>query len=106
LVFDDPSGVDAPTMGEEGYPPGFGPVHTDPSTPLGDTHQAVDDDASFKRHLDNFTKAVVCKRDSLLIREPPKQPPAKPVLPWQKKWLAAQSLSRVPASKRDEVLIM
>jgi hypothetical protein len=51
-------------------------------TPPGDTHQIVDDDVSFKRRLNNFTKAVVCKRDSPLIREPPKQPPAKPVLPW------------------------
>ena len=80
-MFDDPSGFDAPTVGEEGYPPGFGPVQTDPSTSPGDTHQTVDDDASFKRRLDNFTKAVVCKRGSPLIREPPKQPSAKAVLP-------------------------
>ena len=101
-MFDNPLGVDAPTMGEEGC---FGPVQTDPSTPPGDTHQTVDDDASFKRRLDNFTKAVVCKRDSPMIREPPKQPPAKP-LSWRSRRLAAQSLSRVPASKRCEVLIM
>jgi hypothetical protein len=56
LVFDDPSGVDVPTVGEEGC---FGPVHTDPSTPPRDTHQAVDDDVSFKHRLDNFTMAVV-----------------------------------------------
>ena len=102
-MFDDPSGVDAPTVGEEGC---FGPVHMDPSTLPGDTHQTVDDDASFKRRLNNFTKTVVCTRDSPLIREPPKQPPAKPVLPWRSRWLAAQSLSRVYASKRGEVLIM
>ena len=101
-MFDDPSGIDAPTMGEEGC---FGPVLPDPSTLPGDTHQTVDDDVSFKRHLDNFTMAVVRKRDSPLIREPPKQPPAKP-LSWRSRRLAAQSLSRVPASKRGEVLIM
>jgi hypothetical protein len=82
-----PLDVDAPTVGEEGC---FGPVHTDPSTPSGDTHQTVDDD---------FTMAVVCKRDSPLIHEPPKQPPAKPVLPWRSRRLAARSLSRVSASK-------
>jgi hypothetical protein len=58
----------------------------------GDTHQTVDDDVSFKRRLDNFTMVVVCKRDSLLIREPPKQPSAKPVLPWRSRRLAAQSV--------------
>ena len=46
------------------------------------------------------------KRDSPLIREPPKQPPAKLILSWQSRRLAAQSLSQVPASKRGEVLIM
>jgi hypothetical protein len=100
LVFDDPSGVDANTVAEEGYPPGSGLVRVDPSTPPGDTN----DDASF--YLDNFTKVVVCKRDSPLIKEPPKQPPAEPVMPWWSRRLAAQSLSRVPASKRGEMLIM
>jgi hypothetical protein len=33
LMFDDSSGVDAATVGEVGYPPGFGPVQMDPSTP-------------------------------------------------------------------------
>jgi hypothetical protein len=60
-------------------------------------------DDSFKRCLDNFTKKVVCKRDSLLIREPPKQPPAKTVLPLRSRRLVAQSLL---ASKRGDVLIM
>ena len=41
-----------------------------------------------------------------LIREPPGQPPAKPVLPWRSRRLVVQSLSRVPASKQGEVLIM
>jgi hypothetical protein len=86
LVFDDPSGIDVPMVGEEGC---FGPIHTDPSTPPGDTHQTVDDDVSFKRRLSNFTKAVVCKRDSPLIRGPPNQSPAKPVLPWRRRRLAA-----------------
>ena len=56
--------------------------------------------------LDSFINIVTRKRDSPLIREPPKQPPAKPVLSWQSRRLAAQGLSRVPASKRGEVLIM
>jgi hypothetical protein len=56
-------------VGEEGC---FSPVQTDPSTAPRNTHQIVDKDASFKRCLDNFTKMVVCKRDSPLIREPPK----------------------------------
>jgi hypothetical protein len=111
LVFDATLVVDAPTVGEEGYPLGFGPI--DPlvdadldSTPPVDGHQIMDNDDSFKCCLDNFTKKVVCKRDSLLIHEPPKQPPAKVVLPWQSRWLVAKSLSQVPASKRGEVLIM
>jgi len=76
------------------------------SSPPGVTHQAVDNDDSAKRRLDGFINNVTCKRDSPLIHEPPKQPPAKPVLPWRSMRLAAQSLSRVPASKRGEVLIM
>jgi hypothetical protein len=71
-----------------------------------DTHQTVDNDGSAKRRLDSFINKVTRKRDSPLIREPPKQPPAKPVLPWRNKRLAAQSLSRVHVSKRGEVLIM
>ena len=76
------------------------------SSPPGVIHQAVYNDDSAKRRLDSFINNVTRKRDSPLIREPPKQPPAKPVLPWQSRRLAAQSLSRVPASKRGEVLIM
>jgi hypothetical protein len=97
-----------PTVGEEDYPPGFGPIHItmDPSTLQGDAHQTVDNDASFKRRLDNFTKAVVRKRASPLIRELPKPPPTKAVLPLWSKRLAAQSLSRVPASNQGEILIM
>ena len=76
------------------------------NSPPGVTHQAVDNDDSAKRRLDGFINNVTCKRDSPLIHEPPKQPPAKPVLPWRSMRLAAQSLSRVPASKRGKVLIM
>jgi hypothetical protein len=66
----------------------------------------VDNDGSAERRLDNFINIVTRKRDSPLIHEPPKQPPAKPVLPWRSRRLAAESLSRVPASKREEMLIM
>jgi hypothetical protein len=50
-----------------------------PSSPPGVTHQAVDNDSA-KRRLDSFINNVTRKRDSPLIPEPPKQPPAKPVL--------------------------
>jgi hypothetical protein len=66
----------------------------------------MDNDNSAKRHLDSFINEVTHKWDPPLIREPPKQPPANLVLPWRSRWLPAQSLSQVPASKRDEVLIM
>ena len=86
LVFNTTSGVDAPTVGEEDYPPGVGLVDLTAdadldSTPSVDGNQIVDNDDSFKRRLDNFTKKVVCKRDSLQIQEPPKQRPTKAVLP-------------------------
>ena len=107
LVFNDPLGVNAPVVGEEHYPLGFGPVHltTDPNAPPGDGHQTVDNDDSFKCLLNNFTKAVVRKKASPLICEPPKPPLAKTVLPLRSKRLAAQSLPQVPASKRGEILI-
>jgi len=76
------------------------------SSPPEVTHQAVDNDDSAKRRLDSFINNITRKRDSPLIREPPKQPPTKPVLPWRSRRLAAQSLSWVPASKRGEMLIM
>lgn len=97
LVFNDPSGIDAPTVGEEDYPPGFSPVHLfmDPSTLLGDGLQTVDNDGSFKRRLGHFTKVVVRKRAFSLIRVSPKPSPTKVVLSLWSKRLAAQSLSRV-----------
>ena len=63
------------------------------SSPPGVTHQAMDNDDSAKRRLDSFINNVMRKRDSPLIHEPSKQPPAKPVLPWRSWRLAAQSLS-------------
>ena len=63
-------------------------------------------DSSAARRLKSFTRCVLKKVDSPLIREPSKQSPAKPVLPLRSRRLAAQSLSRVPAFKRGEVLIM
>ena len=99
------------THTEHSYPPGFGPVDltvdADPlSSPPVDTYRTVDNDNSAKRRLDSFINKVTRKRNSPLIHEPPKQPPAKAMLPWRSRRLAAQSLSRVLASKRDEVLIM
>jgi hypothetical protein len=76
------------------------------SSPPVDTHEAVNNDGFAKRRLDNFINKVTRRKDSPLICESPKQPPAKPVLPWQSRRLAAQSLSRVLAFKRGEVLIM
>jgi hypothetical protein len=66
----------------------------------------VDNDGSVECRLNSFINKVMHKRDSPLIREPPKQPLAKPVLPWRSRRLAAESLSRVPISERGEVLIM
>jgi hypothetical protein len=63
-------------------------------------------DSSAARRLKSFIRRMLKKVDSPLTREPSKQPPAKPVLPWRSRRLVAQSLSRVPASKRGEVLIM
>jgi hypothetical protein len=63
-------------------------------------------DSSAARHLKSVTRHVLKKVDSPLIREPPKQPPAKLVLSWRSRRLAAQRLSRVLASKQGEVLIM
>ena len=85
-MFNTTSGVDAPTVGEEGYPPGVDPVDLTAdadldSTPSVDGNQIVDNDDSFKRRLDNFTKKVVRKRDSPQIQESPKQRPTKAVLP-------------------------
>ena len=95
------------TTTEHSYPPGFGPADLTvdagpPNSPPVDGHQTVDKDGSAKCRLDSFINKVMRKRDSPLIREPP----AKPVLPWRSRRLAAQSLSRVPACKRGEVLIM
>jgi hypothetical protein len=71
-----------------------------------DIHQTVDNDASAKGRIDNFINKVTCKRASPLIRELPKELPAKAVLPQRNKHQAAQSLSRMRASKRGEILVM
>jgi hypothetical protein len=42
----------------------------------------MDNDDSAKRRLYSFINKVTRKKDSPLIREPPKQPLAKPVTPW------------------------
>jgi hypothetical protein len=89
--------VDSPNLTVDAGPPSSPPV---------DTHPTEDNDDSAKHRLNSFISAVMHKRDSPLIREPTKQPPAKPVMLWWSRWLAAHPLSRVPASKRGEVLIM
>jgi len=77
-----------------------------PGTPLVDAHLIVDHDAASANHLELFINKVTSNIASLLIREPPKQAPAKVVLPRRSKRQAAQSLSRVPVSKRGEILVM
>jgi hypothetical protein len=57
---------------------GVGPL----GSPPVDTHQTVDNDDSAKRRLYSFINKVTRKKDSPLIREPSKQPLAKPVTPW------------------------
>ena len=47
-----------------------------PNSPPMDTHPTEDNDDSAKRHIESFINEVTRKRDSPLIREPPKQPPA------------------------------
>ena len=77
------------------------------STPPRDDNPVMVSNTSAARRLKNFTKRVWPKVDCPLIRQPSKRPSAaKPVLPLWSKHLAAQSLSRVPASKRSEILIM
>ena len=76
------------------------------STPPREDRTVDVSDSSAARCLKSFTRRMLKKVDSSLIREPPKQPPAKPMMPWRSRRLAAQGLSRVPASKRGEVLIM
>ena len=88
---------------DEGCPPGFRPAEppvnaVPPGTPPVD---------AFANRLELFVNKVTSKIASPLIREPPKQPHAKVVLPPQRsKRQAAQSLSRVPASMRGEILVM
>jgi len=107
-----PSGVDVSTEDEKGYPPDFGPPK--PTTnvdllrmPPWDHHPVVVSDTSAACCLKNFIKRVLQKVESPLIHQPPKRPStAKPMLPLQSQRLVAQSLSRVPAFRRGETLIM
>jgi hypothetical protein len=94
-----------------GDTPSFGPAELTADANMFSTLRREDytvdvNDNSTARRLKSFTRRVRKKVDSPLICEPPKQPPATSVLPWRSRRLAAQSLSRVPASKRGEVLIM
>jgi hypothetical protein len=59
------------------YPLGFGSVDPmvdvgPPSSSLVDTFETMDNDDSVKHYLNSFINKVTCKRDSLLISEPPK----------------------------------
>ena len=76
--------------------------------PTQDRHLAHDDgDSSVARRLRSFTKRILQKVASPLLPRPPAQPTSSTsVLLLRSKRLAAQGLSRVPASKRGEVLIM
>ena len=87
-----------------GGPPGFSPaepvVVADMFvTPPWEDRMVDVSDSSAARRLKSFTRRMLKKVDSSLIHEPPKQPPAKPMLPWRSRRLLAQSLSRVPTSK-------
>jgi hypothetical protein len=76
------------------------------SMPPREDHTVDVSDSSTAHRLKSFTRRVLKKVDSPIIRDPPKQPPAKQVLPWRNRWLVAQSLSRISASKLTVVLIM
>jgi hypothetical protein len=76
------------------------------STPPWEDRTVDVSDSSTARRLKSLTRRMLKKVDSPLIRKPPKQPPAKPVLPLRSRRLAAQSLSRVPASNRGKMLIL
>ena len=52
------------------------PIHWAVDSPPVDTHPTEDNVDSTKCRLDSFINEVTRKRDSPLIREPPKQPPA------------------------------
>ena len=99
------------TYDEVGGPPRFGPSEPTAvvdmfSMPPREDRTVDVSDNSATRRLKSFTRRMLKNVDSSLICKPPNQPPAKPVpSPWNRR-LAVQSLSRVPASKRGEVLII
>ena len=69
-----PSGAAAPAEDEEGGPPGFGlPEATTDADMFSMLHRTPPQES--------FTRRVLKKVDSPLIREPPNQPLAKPVMP-------------------------
>ena len=75
-----------PTQEEVGGPPGFGsgePTRDADmfSTPPREDHTVDVSDTFPARRLKSLTR-VLKKVDSPLIREAPKQPPARPMLPW------------------------
>jgi hypothetical protein len=73
--------VDPPNLTVDAGPPSSSPV---------DTHLTENNENSAKRRLDSFINEVKRERDSPLIREPPKQSPAKPVMSWQSRRLAVE----------------
>ena len=77
-----------------GDPPGFGTAEPTAdaglfSTPPREDHSIDVSDSSAARRLKSFTRCVLKKVDSPFIREPPKQPPAIPVMPWRSRRLVA-----------------
>jgi hypothetical protein len=99
--------ANAPTEDED-YLSGCGLTEPTPNsglliTPLQDDHLAMDNDPSpCTASRDSLCKCYR-KVASLLIHQPPKQPPpTKSVLSFWSKRLVAQGHSRVPASKRGE----
>lgn len=81
---------------KEGYPPGFGPAELTSdasllSTPPVIAYKTLDNDSFTAAHrLDNFTKQVLRKTASSLIRDLPKvASPAKAVHPMRSKSLTS-----------------
>ena len=76
------------------------PQAADTTTPLGTAERG----SSVAKRLKRFTKKILRKASSPLLSQPPVE--AQPKLPTHSMRIATQALSRVPISKRGEVLVM